>query len=185
MGPFEFVFSLFGLLLGLSLAEVLGGFGRALKRQRLSAIGWLTPLLGLVVCVDLISFWSMAWFVREHVPVRFSSLVTGFLITGVYYLAATLVFPEEAGDRADLDDHYLTVRRRVLGAVLFCNIITYTIIALLLRSLPLNIVITFVFWLAAIGAAMLVRSRRPSMAMLIILLLLYLYAFVEEVLGWV
>ena len=31
MSTFEFVFSLFGLLLGLSLAEVLGGFARAAR----------------------------------------------------------------------------------------------------------------------------------------------------------
>ena len=183
MDPFEFLFSLFGLLLGLSLAEVLGGFGRAVKRRRLNAIGWLTPLLGLIVCVDLVSFWAIAWFVREHVPVRFSSLVAGFLITGVYYLAATLVFPEQASDEADLDDHYFSVRRIVLGAVLFCNIITYTIIALLFRSIPMNILITFALWLAALGAAMLLSSRRANMAMLIILLLLYLYSFVQDVVG--
>ena len=34
MSPFEFVFSLFGLLLGLSLAEVLGGLARTLKMWR-------------------------------------------------------------------------------------------------------------------------------------------------------
>lgn len=183
MDPFEFLFSLFGLLLGLSLAEVLGGFGRALKRQKVRAIGWLTPLLGLVVCVDLISFWSIAWFVRDHVPVHYASLVTGFLITGVYYLAATLVFPEQASDEVDLDGHYLSVRRRVLGAVLFCNIITYTIIALLFRSFPMHILVSFALFLAAIGAAMLAKSRRASMAMLVTLLLLYLYSFLQDVLG--
>ena len=35
MTAFEFVFSLFGLLLGLSLAEVLGGLARTLKQWRL------------------------------------------------------------------------------------------------------------------------------------------------------
>jgi len=34
MDAFNFVFSLFGLLLGLALAEVLGGFGTALDARR-------------------------------------------------------------------------------------------------------------------------------------------------------
>ena len=43
MSNFEFVFSLFGLLLGLALAEVLGGFGTAIQHRRKVKIGWLTP----------------------------------------------------------------------------------------------------------------------------------------------
>lgn len=61
MSNFDFVFTLFGLLLGLSLAEVLGGFGRALQKRRKVRIGWLTPLLGLVVLLDVSSFWLVAW----------------------------------------------------------------------------------------------------------------------------
>jgi hypothetical protein len=33
MSDFEFIFSLFGLLLGLSLAEVLGGLARAIEAR--------------------------------------------------------------------------------------------------------------------------------------------------------
>ena len=46
---FDFVFSLFGLRLGLSLAEVLGGLARTLKQRKSVRLGWLTPLLGLMV----------------------------------------------------------------------------------------------------------------------------------------
>ena len=60
MSNFEFVFSLFGLLLGLALAEVLGGLGTAIQSRRKVRIGWLTPLLGLVIALDLTSFWTIA-----------------------------------------------------------------------------------------------------------------------------
>ena len=33
MSEFEFIFALFGLLLGLSIIEVLGGFARAIEAQ--------------------------------------------------------------------------------------------------------------------------------------------------------
>src|SRR5688500_14878840 len=98
MTSFEFVFSLFGLMLGLSLAEILGGLTRtvqsraaatAKKRRR---IGWLTPLLGLFVMLDLTSFWTVAWTLRDSIPAHYSSLVIGLAITGIYYLAASLVF---------------------------------------------------------------------------------------------
>lgn len=64
MAPFDFIFALFGLLLGLSLAEVLSGFARAIQARlepgRALRLGWLTPLLGAFVLLDLLSFWNAA-----------------------------------------------------------------------------------------------------------------------------
>ena len=58
MDAFNFAFSLFGLLLGFSLAEVLSGFARALKRGSARKLGWLTTLLAIFVMLDLTSFWQ-------------------------------------------------------------------------------------------------------------------------------
>src|SRR5437763_13628157 len=93
MSPFEFVFSLFALLLGLSLAEVLGGLARTLKQWRTVRRGWLTPLLGLLVRLDLTSSWARAYSLRESIPANFLTLVIVLSVTGLYYLAATPVFP--------------------------------------------------------------------------------------------
>ena len=49
MDRFEFVFSLIGLLLGLSLVEVLSGLVKARKVRSTIRIGWLTPMLGILV----------------------------------------------------------------------------------------------------------------------------------------
>ena len=73
MSQFEFIFSLYSLLLGLSLVELLSGLGKTVK-ARLHVdeeakagyrVGWLTPLLGLFVMLDLLSFWGAAWAVRD------------------------------------------------------------------------------------------------------------------------
>src|SRR4029450_12291129 len=98
MTNFEFVFSLYGLLLGLALAEVLGGFGAAIQHRRKIRIGCLTPLLGLPVALDLPSFWMVAWSVRDLVPAHYVSLLGGLLIMGVYYLIARIAFPDDPGD---------------------------------------------------------------------------------------
>src|SRR4051794_5730088 len=118
MSPFEFVFSLFGLLLGLSLAEVLGGLARTLKQRRLVRLGWLTPLLGLLVMLDLTSSWALAYSLRGAIPANFLTLVIGLFVTGLYFLAATLVFPDDASKWADLDDYYFEHKRQVLGGML-------------------------------------------------------------------
>ena len=72
MSGFEFIFSLFGLMLGLSLAEGLGGLTRAIKRRGFGGIGWPTALLGLFVscdvvcCINLTVKWNSTCFCRSQ-----------------------------------------------------------------------------------------------------------------------
>ncbi len=126
MSQFEFIFSLYSLLLGLSLVELLSGLGRTLK-ARLHAdaedgqqfrIGWLTPLLGLFVMLDLLSFWSAAWAVRDLLTVSGATLMSIMLFASAYYLAAHLVFPDKVPEHGDLDPHYFRVRRTILAVLL-------------------------------------------------------------------
>lgn len=175
MTTFEFVFSLFGLLLGFSLVEVLGGFARALRRRKSVEIGWLTPLLGTVVMLDLISFWSIAWSVRDALPPRYLTLLVGFLITGIYYLAASIIFPDDAREGDNLDGYYFEHRREVLGAVIFCNLISYALAVPLLGAFPFGwgTLATLGVALALALAAMATRSKRLSAALLAALVATY------------
>ena len=63
-------------------------------------LGWLTPLLGLLVMLDLTSSWALAYSLRDSIPANFLTLVIGLFVTGLYYLAATLVFPDDAIEMA-------------------------------------------------------------------------------------
>jgi hypothetical protein len=65
MTAFEFVFPLFGLLVGLTYTEMLSGLARALKSSRHVRIGWLVPLLGVLVLINLTMFWYGAWQMRH------------------------------------------------------------------------------------------------------------------------
>ena len=123
MSNFEFVFSLFTILLGLALAEVLGGLGNALQSRRKVRIGWLTPLLGLIVALDLTSFWTIAWSVRDAIQPSYYSLMCGLVITGLYYLVARLVFPRDPAEWPDYDVYYFAHKRLILGVVLLCNLL--------------------------------------------------------------
>ncbi|MFN4296200.1 MAG: hypothetical protein ACK4FB_05120 [Brevundimonas sp.] len=122
MTDFEFTFALFGLLLGLSLAEVLSGLARSIEaRLRLGSglrIGWLTPLLGAFVFLDLLSFWQAAWVARDVITVSGATLLMVSVFAGAYYLAASLVFPRGIAADTDLDDHFFRIRRVVIGVML-------------------------------------------------------------------
>lgn len=128
MSPFELVFAVYGLLLGLAIAEVLGGFSRALKLKRGTRpvrVGWLTPLLGILVVLDLTSFWLLAWESRDQITANYLTLVGVLTIVGIYYLAATLIFPDEPEQWPDFDDWYDKQSRMVIGGLLAANITSW------------------------------------------------------------
>ena len=186
---FEFVFALYSLLLGLSMVELLSGLGRALEARfaledgygkagrRKFAIGWLTPLLAIFVMLDLLSFWSAAWTVRADIAVSGATLMAVAAFASLYFLAARLVFPSHPEGFADLDVHYFRVRRVVLGLLLLLlaaqlgYYLSQPDIAPNLTR-PLSLTLTLVL-VALMAAAMWVRDRRWSIAILAALVARY------------
>src|SRR3954470_3386267 len=172
MTAFEFVFSLFGLLRGLSLAEVLGGLARTLKQRRAVKLGWLTPLLGTLVMLDFTPSWALAYSLRDSIPANFLTLVIGLLVTGLYYLAATLVFPDEASKWRDLDMYYFEHRRQVLGGMLASRMLARAA-QFALGAAGWNYFPAFAAFVVLALTAMFVRSRGASLAVLAIFIALY------------
>lgn len=185
MTPFEFIFALFGLLLGLSIVEVLGGLARAIEaRLRPGStvrIGWLTPLLGVFVLLDLLSFWQAAWFTRDVVGVSGLSLMAVTIFASAYYLAAHLVFPRDPAEHDDLDAHYFRVSRIVLGtmlALLICQIAYYVSVPELAGALRRPLALGMTVVLAGLMiAAMLVRGKRASAIVMSLLVGRYLIVY--------
>lgn len=200
MSPFELVFVVFGLLLGLALSEVLAGFSRVLKASRGPhpvRIGWMVPLLGLVVVLDLSTFWLLAWNMRDQVDADYPTLVGVLIVVGGYYLAATLIFPDAIEDWPDLDAWYLRQRRLVLGGLLGANVASWVgqiVLALThtapepdaTTSEPVREVISTTTGVAIIPvliALLLIRSPRWNVALLLVLALLLLVSGSTETPG--
>lgn len=119
MSQFEFVFSLYGLLLGLGIADLASGFSRAYDRRKAQPIGWLAPGLAALLICDLLTFWIAAWRFREWEMSYF--LVLGAVVVGlIYYFAASQVFPRE-GSTETTGDHAMSRRKVVALAVLAIN----------------------------------------------------------------
>ncbi|OYW22827.1 MAG: hypothetical protein B7Z43_05625 [Sphingomonas sp. 12-62-6] len=163
MSDFEFIFALFGLLLGLSLAEVLAGLARAIEAKLIQGaavkIGWLTPLLAAFVLLDLLSFWQAAWINRDIVVVSGRTLMAVMIFAGAYYL----------------------VRRIVLGVMLVllvCQLGWYLSVPALagLLARPLAVGLTIVLVLLMI-AAMVVRGPRWSRVAMLALVARYVVVY--------
>jgi len=129
MNDFEYLLTLFGLVLGLAIAEVMSGLARTLEagpfRRHVHVgagnpvrVGWLTPLLGIYLLLNLVANWTATWRFRELIPVRYDALFVGLVVTAVYYLGSRMVFPKEPEQWPDLDEHFLRIRRLVAGCIL-------------------------------------------------------------------
>jgi hypothetical protein len=175
MDSFSFVFSLFGLLMGLALAEVISGLGTAIELRHKIRIGWLTPLLGLLIAFDLTSFWMFAWQLRESIPVNFISLAGGLLIFGIYYLIAQMVFPDDLELWPDLDAYYFAHKKWLLGGVYACNVLALAgqqAIGVEPFADP-NIVLAVAAFTVGMAGAIFLPGKRTNIAFLLYQIMLY------------
>ena len=90
MQGFDLVFAMFGLVLGLAVTEVLAGFARVIKMRRKAHVGWLTPLLGLFVLIDMTTFWNQVYAHREHLHANLAALLVVLAFGGVVLPASVL-----------------------------------------------------------------------------------------------
>jgi hypothetical protein len=123
MSQFEFVFPLFALLVGLSMTEMLSGLAVALKSKRDIRVGWMTPLLGMLILINLAMFWQASWGIRDQITATSASFLLVLAVGGAYFLAASMVFPSWGSDVRDLDEHFMSTRTVSLLAIAACNVV--------------------------------------------------------------
>lgn len=176
MSAFEFFFTFYGLLLGFSVAELVGGLARVINDRKAVTFGLLTPLLGLFVAIDIATFWVQAWLVFRNAPFNYALLVLGLAVAAVFYVAASMVFPRQIAARTSLDSHFWTHRRWVLLGVMGANLLMMlVIIGLASRAGELAQVLSpfgFIrtcFFLGATAVAALIPQRRVVLGLMILL----------------
>ena len=190
MSAFEFFFSFYGLLLGLSVAELVGGFSRVLHERHRVRFGWLTPLLAVFVAVDLATFWNQAWRFFRGAPFNPALLLIGLVIAATFYVAASITFPRVTAEgvetRIDLDDHFWAQRRVVFGCVLAANAMVWVLLGLLALADPEwaafwtpRLLIGVGIFAVTTAAAAFAPSRRVVIAALLVVLAYTLWNMVR------
>ena len=134
MGEFEYFLSFYGLLLGLTVAEVALGFANAIDAHRHKPIGRLTPLLAVFVLMDIVSFWVFTWSAREVISINMLTLFGALFISLAYFLSGALVFPRRAEEWSSLDEHFWQRRRMVFAGIILANVMLRAL--QLTRALP-------------------------------------------------
>lgn len=197
MTGFDFIFALFSLVLGLAVAEVLGGFATVMKlhararagKARDVRVGWLTPLLAALVTTNQLSFWMFAYGVRETLPFSYLTLLCVLVVVGAYYLFSALVFPDDPAEWPDFDLWYDQNNRFILIGMAAINIVMH-IVSNLYRPAPTaaqqavwetmgGTLIVFVLAayveLAALIALVFVKGRRANVVLLVVAIAVMLY----------
>ena len=180
MTRFEYLFTLFGLLLGFILVEVLSGLVRTIRSRHPAGhgnaaqihIGWLTPLLGAFVLLDITGWWGNVWAVHETLPLGYDTLFGGVVLCGTYYFAASMVFPDQPNSWPNHDDWFWLHRRQVLGCILAANTVWAPIVVSdpsFRLGTPETVNIAFYF--GALVVALVSQRRWQVMSALTVLIL--------------
>lgn len=187
MTSFEFVFSLLVILLGLGLAEVLGGVAKSVKRRPALKIGWGTGLLAAWVIGETIIFWQIIWRARDAIPDTSTSLFAGFVVTALYFFAGAMVFPDDVDRRTGLDDHFMQTKAKVVAAVLAAIALSFAFRRLAVGQSSWALLTWFDWSSLAIiyvlgPVVMLTKRRRIAIGCLIMLVLLDVLEPMAEIL---
>lgn len=183
MTAFELFFSFYGLILGLSVVEAIGGFGRALRGRTRIRLGRLTPLLSIFVMLDIASFWAWAWHDFASLEtVTYGVLLYGLAVAAIYYLSASIIFPGDFADWPDLDDYYDRHKVWVLSGITAANLFGYVLSYA--RDLPdLGGIIWQGLFLVGLLLLIVVRNRRANVVLLAVMIGQYLYWGLASVLA--
>lgn len=122
MSAFEFFFSFYGLVLGLSVAVIATGVARAFKHRKSMPVGWKTPLLAVFAALDIATFWDAAWTNFSTAPYSYGLLIAGLLVATVYFVATSLIFPEPDDAVQDLDAHFWANKRAIMLLLVLANL---------------------------------------------------------------
>lgn len=184
----DLLFQLFALLLGFSVAELLAGLARSWRIRSGATrtghaairIGWLVPLLALLVLVDQSHFWLTAYELRQYFRFDYATLLGILAVVGGYYVISTFVFPDDPEHWPDFDDYYLQTNRTVLAGMIAINLITFSYAVYVAVGYGLSIgsapvmrswfsFIPALFFFPCLLALWFVKSRRANMILLIVM----------------
>jgi len=126
MGPFDYLFSFYGLLLGIAVANVAIGFGDMWRDSDRLAVGTCPPLVASSVLLGGMNIWLEMWHTRPYVTVNGAQMLVAAAISLPYVFVSRAIFPgEENRPERSLEDHYL--KHRVLILALLAIPITVSI----------------------------------------------------------
>jgi hypothetical protein len=115
MGSFDYLFTFYGLLLGIAVANVAIGFADMWRDCEKIAVGTCPPLLCAIVMLGGMNVWLTMWHIRGDVGVSALQMLAAAFVAMPYVFVSRAMFPgQERQAERSLEDHYLKHRVIIL-----------------------------------------------------------------------
>ena len=185
MDRFGFFFTFYGLILGLAVAELLGGFAGMVRAHALKKLEAQTALVALLTFILICATWVDAWNMDRSITLNFGDLWAPILVATFYYLAAAVIFPRDPGQYPHLRAYFAARRKFVIGLLFAAELVDFYVnraffidryyhnpAAFWGWNVPYNIAIKGCFL-----ALFLVRGRRATITLLVAQILIFLVPY--------
>lgn len=188
MDKFSFFFAFYGLILGLAVTELLGGFAGMVRAHAVRKIEAQTALLALLTFVLICATWVDAFNMSQGITLNFDDLWAPILLATFYYLAAAVVFPRDEGEYARLHAYFAARGKFVIGMLLAAEMVDSVASYSWARDQYLHQPAHFWGWVIPYNIAILgcfialffTRGRRANIVLLSALILLFLVPYWNE-----
>ncbi|HZC37534.1 MAG TPA: hypothetical protein VE221_02535, partial [Sphingomicrobium sp.] len=110
-----YLFSFYGLLLGIAVANVAIGFADMWRDCEKIGVGYCPPLLGVIVMLGGMNVWLTMWHLRGSATVDAWQMLAATAVAMPYVFISRAMFPgAERETERSLEEHYLRHRRLIL-----------------------------------------------------------------------
>jgi hypothetical protein len=188
MDRFSFFFAFYGLILGLAVTELLGGFARMVRAKALRQLEAQTALLALLTFIVICATWIDAWNTLTQISLDFEALAAPILLATFYFLAAAVVFPSDPAEFGQLAAYYADRKRFVVAMLLAAEVlVTFTFLGIILDMIQNKPAIFWLWFLpynvaikGSYVALLFVRGRTANVILLAVLILLFMIPYWEN-----
>jgi len=122
MSGFEYLFTFYGLLLGLAIANVATGFADMWRSREDMDPGWTTPLLGLFVLLAAAHQWISFWGGRDSITMEPWTLLISIGVAFPYIFVSQGMFPRQQDKWRSLEEYYAGHSRVLMGALMIPSV---------------------------------------------------------------
>jgi hypothetical protein len=126
MSGFESLFSFYGLLLGLAVANITSSFADTWRRRGKWTIGIAPPLLGLLILLTVGQQWISFWNARDALTMGPWPILTAMGMALPYIFISHAMFPVDLKEGGSLEDHYLRQCPLLIGGLLMPPFVSFT-----------------------------------------------------------
>ncbi len=138
MDLFFFLMILLSIIIGLGISEILTGFARVLRTDRLHQLILPQGALTITIFLALLQVFWETWGLRVITPWTFPAMVLMLVVPTLLHLIAHLIYPTDHED-INLGDHYYS-KSRLIWSLVCLTVVVGTLFRPLAFDMPLLVV---------------------------------------------